>query len=260
MDRNHPMRIVTSALLALTFSAAAATASTISVGVFSAGDYNTLLGGLSGNIVTEDFEGYFESNVGGVGSPFSTGVGDFQTLGGTGSGGTVNNEDNTFTGSNLNDGTQLAIRDGNVFGRVSTTAALTGVPGNDKFLDSNDTFGINWNVTLGGRAFRQILLTLTDAADTGATMTITSNDGGILQFQSQSPSNQKTVLIDFGASVTGATIWFENRRSEYGQRRTNDGFALDDIAISAVPLPASFFLLGAGIAGLGAMRRKRRTA
>jgi hypothetical protein len=255
------MRIVTSALLALTFSAAAATASTMSVGVFSAGNYNTLLGGLSGNIVTEDFEDYLESNVGGVGSPFSTGVGDFQTLGGTGSGGTVNNADNTFTGTggtHPNDGTQLAIRDGNVFGRVSTTAALTDVPGNDKFLDSNDTFGIIWDVALGGRAFREILFTLTDAADTGATMTITSNDGGSFQFQSQSSSNQKTVLIDFGASVTGARILFENT-SKYGPR-TNDGFALDDIAISAVPLPASFFLLGAGIAGLGAMRRKRRTA
>lgn len=257
------MRTMTTALLALAVSASAAAATTISVGTFTVGNYNTLLGGLDGSIITEDFESYSEMNVGGVGSPFSTNVGDFETLGGTGSGGTVTNADNTFTGTagaNPNDGTQLAIRDGNVFGRVSTTAALTGDESKDKFLDSNDTFGIVWDVDLGGISFTKILLTLTDAADTGATVSITTDDGGFAQFQSQPRSNQKTVLIEFSEAVSSATIQFINTKGADGPLRTNDGLALDDIAISAVPLPASFLLLGAGIAGLGALRRKRKAA
>lgn len=251
------MHVLNSALIAFSFSASIATASTIAVDTFTAANYNGLLGGLGGNIVSENFEAYSESNVGGVDAPFSTAVGEFETLGGEGSGGTVRNSDSTFTSSNPNDGTQLAIRDDNVFGRVSTTAALTGIETNDKFLDSNDTWGILWDVDLGGLAFTKILLTLTDAADTGATVTITADDGGYFQFQSQPRSNQKTVLIDFGGAVTGATVQFANSNS-FGDYRTNDGLALDDIAISAVPLPASFLLLAAGIAGLGAMRRKRK--
>lgn len=252
------------AVFALGLTASAASASSISVGQFSVGNYNALLSGLTGTIITEDFETFSEANVGGLGTPFSTaGVGDFVTLGGVGNGGTVKRADNTFTkpsGANPNDGSQLAIRDGKVFGRVSTTAILQNDRSKDKFLDSNDTYGIVWDVDLGGALFNKILLTLTDGADTGATVTITSDGGGFAQFQAQARSNQKTILVDFGAPVAHAQIQFANSRGPNGAFRTNDGLGIDDIAVSSVPLPASALLLGAGFAGLILSRRKKQTA
>ncbi len=260
---NTSMRSISAFFAALALSASAAGASTITVTPFSVADYNTQLAGFTGSIVEEDFESFAEMNVGGIGDPFiTTTVGDFQTLGGTGSGGTVRNADNTFTGgsgSNPNDGSKLAIRDRNVFGRVSTTSAIAGGAAYDplgKFLDSNDTHGIRWDVDVGG-SFNKILLTLTDAADTGATVTITDNFGGFEQFQSQPRSNQKTVLIDFGQSVTGATMLFSNTNGPNGAPRTNDGLALDDIAVSVMPLPPSVLFLGAGLACLSLLRRRK---
>lgn len=254
------MRLPASALLAFSLMTSAAAAASISVGQFSVGNYNALLGGLNGTIIGEDFETFSEANVGGPGAPFATSVGTFETRGGTGSGGTVTRSDNTFNALNPNDGTQLAIRDRNVFGRVSTTALLDSDPSKDKFLDSNDTYGIVWNLDLGGALFNKVLLTLTDAADTGATVTITSDTGGFAQFQTQPRSNQKTVFVDFGAAISSARIEFVNTRGPNGALRRNDGLGIDDIAISAVPIPASALLLGAGLTGLLAFRRRRAAA
>ncbi|MGA9435308.1 MAG: VPLPA-CTERM sorting domain-containing protein [Roseobacter sp.] len=36
--------------------------------------------------------------------------------------------------------------------------------------------------------------------------------------------------------------------------------SIQEVKLSAVPLPASVLLLGAGIAGLGAMRRRQKKA
>ncbi|MEM6388375.1 MAG: VPLPA-CTERM sorting domain-containing protein [Pseudomonadota bacterium] len=265
------MRNSVFAVAALALSASAAGATTINVSSFDVTDYNTQLTGLGPSTVSQDFETFAESNVGGVGSAFKTNVGDFETLGGTGTGKTVTNADNTFTGTagaNPNDGSQLAIRDRNVFGRVSTTSAIAGggYDPNGKFLDSNDTWGISWDVDLGGASFTEILLTLTDAADSGATVTITTDDGGFNQFQSQPRSNQKTVLIEFTSAVLAANVMFSNTNGPGGAPRTNDGLALDDIVVATVPsgilptvpLPASVLFLGAGIAGLGLLRRRRK--
>ncbi len=38
------------------------------------------------------------------------------------------------------------------------------------------------------------------------------------------------------------------------------GVSIQEVKLSAVPLPASVLLLGAGIAGLGAMRRRQKKA
>ncbi|MEL6914803.1 MAG: VPLPA-CTERM sorting domain-containing protein [Pseudomonadota bacterium] len=248
-------------------TASSAVASTISVTTFSTADYQTKYGDLGGVIITETFADFAEMNVAGSGGAFDTQtVGTFQTLGGTGSGGTVKKADNTFTGqsgANPNDGSRLAIRDGDVFGRRSTNA-IPGLAADDKFLDSNDTHGIAWDVDVG-RDFRKILLTLTDGADAGATVRVSTVQGGLLTgaefFQTQLNKNQKTVLIDFGALVQGARIEFGNYTDDtFTAYRANDGLSLDDIAVSAVPLPASFLLLGAALAGLGAVRRRKTAA
>jgi hypothetical protein len=248
--------LVAAGVLAL--STGVAQASPISVTSFSVGDYNAKLGTF-GERVVENFESFTEGNVGNGPQPnagFVTSVGTFWTMGGTGSGGTVKDpvSKGNFAG---NDGTKLAIRDGNVFGRTSTTALLTGVKSDDKFLDSNDTLGIEWLVQTGGM-FNRLMFTLTDAADTGATMTISAG-GSSTSFSTKGNGNRQTVYVDFGGVFDTATITLFNTNPN-GTPRLNDGFSIDDIAISAVPLPAPALMLLAGLAGLAAMRRKRAAA
>lgn len=226
--------------------ATSASAATISISSFDMTSYNTALAA-SGPVITENFETFSEGNVGDL---FQTSVGTFATTGGTGTGGTV-----TQSGF-ANDGSQLAIRDGNVYGRTSTTAALTGDSADDKFLDSNDTFGIEWVAGIGGQAFNRLLLTLTDAADVGATMTVTSG-GDTLSFSTAGNGNQQLVVIDFASAVSSASVFFES--SDKNGARKNDGFSLDDIAIAPVPLPASGLILATALMGMGAYARKKKS-
>ncbi len=239
-------RLIAAAALAL--AAAPATAVTIDVKEFSVTEYNNLLGTF-GTVFGQDFESFSEGN---VNDGFATNVGSFETIGGTGSGGTITNAD--F----VNDGSKLAIRDGSVYGRTSTTKLLTGDNANDKFLDSNDTHGIRWHVEMSdGRAFTQILLTLTDATDVGATMKITSGTA-IETLEGLGNANKQIVLVTFSDEVLDAKVEFTNFKGD--NLKLNDGFSLDDIAVATVPLPASVLLLGVGIAGLGAARKLRRRA
>lgn len=225
--------------------AAPAFAASITVSDFNAGAYNTIVSGY-GTAVVEDFEGYSEGN---VANGFATSVGTFSTLGGTGSGGTVTNAD--FA----NNGDLLAIRDGNVYGRRSTTSALSGDKADNKFLDSNDTFGIAWMVSLGGSLFDSVALTITDATDVGAYMRIVVGDD-VFTISGLGNGAQKIVEIDFDAPTQVASVFFGNWNSN-GGTRLNDGFSIDDIAVSEVPLPASALLLLGGLAGLSRFRSKK---
>ncbi len=223
----------------LTVLAVPATASTITISSFSKSGYETATGGMSHSVV-QNFEGTAEGN---VANGYSTNVGSFSTLGGIGSGGTVKNAD--FA----NNGGLLALRDGNVYGRKSTTSVLSGNSADDMFLDSNDTYGIRWDVSLGGGFFDKLLVTLTDATDVGAEMTIKVGDA-ITTISGLGDGAKKLVEIDFGESLSNATIFFRNNG-------LNDGFSLDDIAVSEVPLPASALLLIGGLGGLAALRRRK---
>ena len=128
----------------------------------------------------------------------------------------------------------------------------------DRFLDSNDTFGIRWLVNIGSM-FDKLIFDLTDAhrrrrddddLDGGAPRRCprglgerepSARGGGLRR-----PVNSAeiTLLQPEGEDPTGS----------------NDGFSLDDIAVSPVPLPAPAFMLIAGLAGLAAFRRKRAAA
>lgn len=238
------MKSLTLSVLATCF-AAPAFAATVNVSGFSAASYNASVGSFS-TVVSQTFETYSEMN---VNDGFATNVGTFSSAGGTGSGGTVNNA------GFANDGTKLALRDGNVFGRVSTTQSLTGNTSDDMFLDSNDTKGIIWNVMLAGqKMFDRIVFTVTDAAEFGNTFKIET--AGVTHMVSSAGNGVKRLIeIDFGQNVSSATITLGHFKGN--NPRTNDGFSIDDIAVSAVPLPASALFLIGGLGGLAALRRRK---
>ena len=125
-----------SAAVIVLASATGAYASSITVSIFDAASYNTGFGAAPN--VGEDFETLGGSlGAGEVSDGFSTAVGSFSTLGGTGGGGTV-------TGLPGNTGNLLALRNGNVYGRENTVPT-----GGSRFLDSNDTRGVAWGVAIG---------------------------------------------------------------------------------------------------------------
>lgn len=259
------MKRLLAAAAALALSAGVAQAATITVSEFSKAGYVNALASLGPSVVREDFEDedYAVGNVGnGTGDPgFKTKVGTFRTMGGTGSGGTVRDPDPDL------DGTKLAIRTGYVYGRSSTTDLLASPTDNDdpddgildKFLDSNDTFGIRWNVDIGSM-FTRLVFVLTDATDVGAKMTIKTDGAEDAVLFGLGEGNRRLVVVDFGSAVRFAEIAFFNSNKRNGNGFPNDGFSIDDIAVSAVPLPAPALMLLAGLGGLAAFRRKRAAA
>ncbi|MEM7718373.1 MAG: VPLPA-CTERM sorting domain-containing protein [Pseudomonadota bacterium] len=234
--------LVSAALVALSTPAFAAT---VSVTSFSKSSYEAAVGSITQSVI-QDFEG---SDIGNVDDGFSTNVGTFASLGGTGSGGTVS--DAPFS----NNGNKLALRKGDVFGRVSTTSALTGVASDDMFLDSNDTFGIVWNVKLvGSKMFDRLVFTITDAAEFGNALHITTIFGTTI-IDSAGGSIKRLVDIDLGQEVSSAVITLGHFSGDAPVK--NDGFSIDDIAVSEVPLPASALFLLGGLGGLALMRRRK---
>ncbi|MCV3270632.1 VPLPA-CTERM sorting domain-containing protein [Roseobacter sinensis] len=231
---------------ALTLACAfGANAATITVTTFDAGNYNSSLG--AAGTTGEDFEALGGSmGEGEVGASLSTAVGTFESLGGTGTGGSV-----------IGTGTELALRDGTLFGRTNTVPQ-----GGSWFLDSNDTWGMKWMVDTGS-LFSKVSFVLNDGSDVGAFLRIIA--GGQtkeLRTGGKLPNgNARVVEIDFGQKISSAEIILGNFTTSGGQQyRLNDGFSVDGIEVSAVPLPASVLLLGAAIGGLGWAGRRRSKA
>ena len=228
----------------------AASATTITFTDFTSGAFGDATDGLS-NVVTEDFE--LVGARGGAreitpGTVLSTDVGDFSSLGGQGSGGTVSR----MAG---NTGQNVAIREGNVYGRQD-------IVGGRYFIDSNDTFGIAWDVRSSAGAFNSVVFAVTDASEFSY-LRIIADGVAAEQTNGQRLRNGHTSLVEirFDTLVTEARIELAGYSSYRGQRVRNDGFSLDGAAVGVapVPLPASLPLLAFGVAGFWAVRRKAQS-
>jgi len=260
-----PMRskfIASAAALGFALSAGSASAVAVNVQSFGTGP-----GGVAGAIAAqnlfhatavhqiafEDFEGITLNQVDDGAAfyqaalePIETAVGDFSSVGGTGSGSTV-----------VGDPEKLAVRDGS--GTAGLRFNTSGGAGDSQYLDSNDTNGISWELpgsaTFSPAYFDQLSFMTTDIDDVGS-VTFELVIGGFGTVFSVSdffgttarPNGELllfTILFDTLVSTADFALNID----------AGDGFGIDSIRITATPLPAAAWLLIGGVAGLYGMRR-----
>jgi len=193
-----------------------------------------------GNPAVADYDGYDQSKWENRSSSFETAVGTFALVT-PGQGGTNEHND------------QLMIESAQTgeFGRV----VLSDYSG-DFWLDSNDAKEVTW--TLGAPLtghFNAIGFYLGDPSDVSAKFTLTFDDGtdsGSFTILPNTVPNGTLayVTIISDKNIVGGSITFQTTTG-------NDGWGIDDVTIDRVPEPGTLLLMGLGLLGLGAARRRK---
>lgn len=237
---------------ALLAAASTTQAAVISINVFDdAAAAEALFLSQLGSHVTEDFEnlplhGFAQSHSNDqlawvdTATTFQTSVGDFTlvTPGGTNAGDTERSTElkieNSSTGE---DGREVA---------------------SGNWLDSNDAKKVQWNISIGGAPFNAIGFYLADANDQGARLILKLTDGSEVdatyQLTSALPNgNIKYITLTSDVSISSASLIFD---TGYAAR---DGWGIDNVTVGQVPEPGTLLLLGLGLLGLGAARRRMRS-
>lgn len=202
------------------------------------------------NLRAETFEGKAAwDGSHGTTNPQNTKVGSFTSLGGLGSG-----------ASKINDGAGLEVRGDNDmnWGRFNADKLDNDLIGG-KWLDSNDTLGMKWDISGLGK-FNTLAFFLIDAADVGGKFSIKVGQSLFSQVLGgdglTKNGNIQLVTILLPEAVSHLTV-------ELFHDRLNDGFGVDGATIAnvaPVPVPPAAALLVSGLFALGVARRRRRPA
>lgn len=128
----------------------------------------------------------------------------------------------------------------------------------DLWLDSNDATEVVWDLggaLTGSGPFDSFGFQLADAADVSADLTLNFADGEemgstTIPFE-RSNGNLRYVTLHSDRNIVGGQLTFNNST-------VNDGWGIDNVTVGKVPEPGSLLLMGLGLLGLGAARRRTR--
>ena len=198
----------------------------------------TFIGGLSGDIVTEDFEDK-QYTVGDQMTPFTSTVGTF-TVDKFGKGGLCD-----YKSFACDAGLAVLDEDTSPFnGRFNTTE------GGSNWLDSMDARKMTFVPIEGTTALG---FYLTDPNDAGGVFDLTAvgnsgKDSRVNIFDGSLPTGRVFYIsVEDPLGITSLSINTNN---------PNDGYGVDDVTV-AVPAPGTLALLGFGLAMLGMLRRRQ---
>lgn len=146
-------------------------------------------------------------------------------------------------------------------GSLTIESAKTGESGReslsnyarDLWLDSNDAKSVTWNLgsPLTG-SFNSFGFYMSDVNDVGGILTLKFFNGtwGTYVLPAhQSNGNVGYVTVISDSNIVGGTFSFLNNSG-------SDGWGIDDVTVGNVPEPGALMLMGLGLLGLGAARRR----
>jgi len=269
------MKAFTKTLLATgLLAAASAQAGTVSINVTDFYDDPSVgtnfIGSLNTIVASEDFNDLNElGGLEGGGVAVSDGSNHQGSWEARSDSGVINTRVGTFTlntegqgGSNLfNKELMIESNQTGEFGRevLSDNHNVENVTKpNDFWLDSNDAVKVTWDIYNGvAEDFNAIGFYLADASDQGATLTLTLADNttfmtelATAELDDENPSSLKFVSITSDMNIVNAKLTFDNNRD------TNDGWGIDNVTLGKLPEPGTLLLMGLGLLGLGAARRR----
>lgn len=128
----------------------------------------------------------------------------------------------------------------------------------DLWLDSNDAKEVVWDLDgelAGTGPFDSFGFQLADAADVSADLTLHFADGEgadstTIPFELTN-GNVRYVSLQSDRNIVGGQLTFDNST-------LNDGWGIDNVTVGKLPEPGSLLLMGLGLLGLGAARRRTK--